>query len=253
MRKNTMTLAVGPGVERGGGAGKWLAAALLVLAVSACGDQSAAEPPDAGRELVPLIEADVARRGIDSAFFSAIGEGDLVRLEGMLGDAKLPVAELQAHSILAIAASQRPCVPEVLSLFLDYGVDPNHPDPATGSTALHAAAGAGSKQCVDLLIAQGADTALVNIQSQGLVASAYLSGSPELFEHVLLLPDDKALNPEDLAATLRAAIGTSDWTACGRLLKAGASPTTQFMVGSQAGSIMDLPEGAMLVRCELAQ
>lgn len=232
---------------------KWSAIALMLVVLAACtaaqdgaiADSSGAVNAPEAAPATSLLEP----RAADSELLGAIHAGDAGQVRSIIARGEHATGEIGGYPWLELAASQKPCVPEVLSALIEHGFDPHHVEATTGSTALHVAATSGSRACVDRLLSQGADPAQVDLDSRGLIVSAYFSGEPDLVSG-LLSEDGLRLNEADLALALLFALKKSDWNSCAQLLEAGANPETEFKYGPERMRVADLPEGAWLGRCQ---
>jgi ankyrin repeat protein len=197
--------------------------------------------PDHG--LPPLPEA------LNTPLVSAIGKGDAGQIRALLASGEYTVADIDGYALLELAASQRPCDPDVVSTLIEFGADAGRVDPTTGSTALLEAAASGSAACFDRLLGEGFDPAHVDTQAHGMVANAYLSGDREIFDRLVRGREFAQFNRQDLALALLFSLKKEDWSACSALLAVGADPRVEFQSGAERVSIATLPEMSALTNC----
>lgn len=194
--------------------------------------------------------ADVRAAERLDALDRAIAAGDVVGARLQLDAGADAATGFGGFARLSLAASQRPCVPDIITALIELGAEPKAKDPAVRSTALLHSAASGSKECFQVLLAAGSDPSHVNVVASGIVTEAYLSGQRAFFEWVLANRKASPKHPDDLAKALLVSLKKNDWGACGLLLAAGADPKRRVVLERTSWSVEGSLEGAMLGRCD---
>jgi len=150
----------------------------------------AAPSTAAGSTAVADVYADVATRQELAhpdapLLFEAVGEGDLERVEELLGRG-VPVDSLNedAATALLLAAEGEPAI---VALLLSKGSHVDHQD-RQGSTALIAAVKYEDAEVVQMLVAAGASSGLTDVGGQSAVEHAMRGGDSRVLESLGLAP-----------------------------------------------------------------
>ena len=162
----------------------------------------------AGSTAAADVYADVATRQEPAhpdapLLFEAVGEGDLARVEELLGRG-VPVDSLNedAATALLLAAEGEPAI---VALLLSKGGHVDHQD-RQGSTPLIAAVKYEDAEVVQLLVAAGASSGLADVGGESAVEHAMRGGDSRVLESLGLAPHASPHAPPHAAPQAKQAV-----------------------------------------------
>jgi ankyrin repeat protein len=150
-------------------------------------------------DLVPLNEEKY--KELRDRLFKAARRGDITLVKRLLeGEGEI----ISKNHLLLVAAQAGESIEsadhkELLGLFLEKGANVNYQNPPNGFTALICCTAAGHRDCVKMLLSKGADTKLKDKNKRTALAMAVRNGSKEMVELLLANGVDPAEeSPETL-------------------------------------------------------
>jgi ankyrin repeat protein len=190
----------------------------------------------------PLLRPEVSTNAGSemSELLEQVGSQDVAGVASLLKAGAKPDVSGDPRSPLVQAITSRQqdkifCSREIVKLLLDYGADPNRPDPRIGALPLHTALEVGDRECAQMIRLAGGQIETLDDRGFSTLSAATLGGSragtPELIDLVISWGVNPNTRDRDGATSLHHAVRVKSAEMVAWLLARGVDPCLRNGIG----------------------